>query len=135
MRTRTLTAVGLVVALLLAGVASYYASAHPDGLEYVAERTGFLDTADEHAAADGPLADYTTEGVENDRLSGGLAGVIGALVVLLLAGGLALAVRRRAPGEGTDRAPADGTAGPSDRPGEEPVARPAGARTAAPGQD
>ncbi|MGY0538050.1 PDGLE domain-containing protein [Nocardioides sp. YJ-D4] len=88
-------AVGIaVVALLLAGVVSYYASAHPDGLEYVAGKTGFLDSASEHGAADGPLADYGTKGVDNERLSGGLAGVIGTVVVLVLAGGLALVVRR-----------------------------------------
>ena len=89
-------AVGIaVVALLLAGVVSYYASANPDGLEYVAGKTGFLDSASEHGAADGPLADYGTKGVDNARLSGGLAGVIGTVVVLVLAGGLALVVRRR----------------------------------------
>jgi cobalt/nickel transport protein len=89
-------AVGIaVVALLLAGVVSYYASANPDGLEYVAGKTGFLDSASEHGAADGPLADYGTKGVDNERLSGGLAGVIGTVVVLVLAGGLALVVRRR----------------------------------------
>lgn len=89
-------AVGIaVVALLLAGVVSYYASANPDGLEYVAGKTGFLDSASEHGAADGPLADYGTKGVDSERLSGGLAGVIGTVVVLVLAGGLALVVRRR----------------------------------------
>ncbi|MGZ8738600.1 MAG: PDGLE domain-containing protein [Nocardioides sp.] len=97
MRTRTFFAVGLVVALLIGGVASYYASSHPDGLEYVAEKVGFLDTADDHAAADGPMADYEVNGVEDPRLSGGLAGVVGILVTLVLAGGLALAVRRREP--------------------------------------
>jgi cobalt/nickel transport protein len=96
MRTRTLVIVGVVAALLLAGVASFYASSHPDGLEYVAEKTGFLDTAEEHANADGPFADYTIDGVDNARLSGGIAGVVGALTVLVLAGGLAFAVRRRA---------------------------------------
>ena len=84
-----------VVALLLAGVVSYYASSHPDGLEYVAGKAGFLDSASDHGAADGPLADYGTKGVDNARLSGGLAGVIGTVVVLLVAGGLALVVRRR----------------------------------------
>lgn len=95
MRTRTLVIVGVVVALLLAGVASFYASSNPDGLEYVAERAGFLDTAEEGANADGPFADYATEGVDDPRLSGGIAGVVGALTVLLLAGGVAFAVRRR----------------------------------------
>ncbi|TQL70354.1 cobalt/nickel transport protein [Nocardioides albertanoniae] len=89
-------AIGIaVVALLLAGVVSYYASADPDGLEYVAGKTGFLDSASNHGAADGPLADYSAKGVDNSRLSGGLAGVIGTVVVLVGAGGLALVVRRR----------------------------------------
>lgn len=85
------------VALVIAGVVSFYASSHPDGLEYVAESTGFLDTANKHASSDGPLADYAVKGVGNERLSGGLAGVIGVTVTLVLAGGLALAVRRRSP--------------------------------------
>ena len=86
---------GLLVTLLVAGVVSYYASSHPDGLEHVAEKTGFLHTAEDSPTADSPLADYQTAGVDDERLSGGLAGVIGTLLVLLLAGGLAWAVRRR----------------------------------------
>jgi hypothetical protein len=93
--TRLVLAGGLLVALLLAGVASYYASASPDGLERVAQDNGFSQTATDHAAADSPLADYQTSGVEDARLSGGLAGVVGAMVVLVLAGGLVLVLRRR----------------------------------------
>ena len=105
MRTRTFVLTGLVVALLLAGVASYYASSHPDGLEYVAERTGFIDSADEHRAADGPLADYRARGVDDARVSGGLAGVLGVLLTLLVAGGIGFAVRRRgAPAERSGQA-------------------------------
>lgn len=85
----------LLVSLLIAGVASYYASSHPDGLEYVAEKTGFLDTAEDSPTSGSPLADYGVSGVDNERLSGGLAGVIGAGTVLLLTGGLAWALRRR----------------------------------------
>ncbi len=95
MRTRRFYVVALLVALLVAGVASYYASAHPDGLEYVAEKTGFLHAAEDSATSDSPLADYQVAGVDDARLSGGLAGVLGVLLVLLIAGGLAWAVRRR----------------------------------------
>ncbi len=95
MKTRALVVTGLLVALLIAGGVSFYASSRPDGLEYVAGQTGFLDTADDHAVADGPLADYGVKGVDDGRLSGGLAGVIGAAVTLLVMGGLVLAVRRR----------------------------------------
>ena len=52
MSTRRFFAVALVVSLLVAGVASYYASSHPDGLEYVAEQTGFIDSAEDSATVD-----------------------------------------------------------------------------------
>lgn len=96
------------VTLVVAGVVSYYASAHPDGLEYVAESTGFMDTAEDHANGDGPLADYAVKGVDDERVSGGLAGVIGVGVTLAVAGGLALVLRRRtATDDGDDASPAD----------------------------
>lgn len=95
MRNRTFLLLGLLAALLLAGVGSHYASSNPDGLEYVAEATGFADTAEPHAGADGPLADYRVDGVGDDRVAGGLAGVVGVLVTLLLAAGLTWLLRRR----------------------------------------
>jgi cobalt/nickel transport protein len=89
----------LVVTLVLAGVVSHYASSDPDGLARVAEDKGFASTEQDHAAGDGPFAGYAAHDVDNDRLSGALAGVVGVGVVLLLAGGLALAVRRRTPAD------------------------------------
>lgn len=94
---RTFLVASLALALLVAGVASYYASSHPDGLEHVAQQTGFLDTAEDSPASKSPMAGYTTRGVEDERLSGGVAGVVGALVVLVLAGGLFRVLRRRQP--------------------------------------
>src|SRR5215203_5348999 len=88
-------AVFLLVSLLVAGVASYYASSHPDGLEYVAGKAGFIDRADDSPAARGPLAGYSTEGVDDDRVSGGIAGIAGSALVLVLAGGLFWVLRRR----------------------------------------
>lgn len=82
-RNRVLWLAGLAVALLCAGVLSYFASASPDGLERVAEHLGFAQTATHHASADGPLADYQVKSIDHPWLSGGLAGVIGALVVLV----------------------------------------------------
>lgn len=92
---RSFWVAGLVVSLLVAAVLSSYASSHPDGLEFVAEKAGFLEQAEDSAASAGPLADYGVEGVDNERVSTGLAGVAGSLVVLALAGGLAFALRRR----------------------------------------
>lgn len=85
----------LVSSLLVAGVASYYASSHPDGLERVGEQVGFLDSAEDSAASESPFADYDTAGVESERLGGGIAGVTGALVVLLVMVGVAYGLRRR----------------------------------------
>ena len=98
-RNRRFYLIFLTVALLIAGFLSYYASSHPDGLEYVAHATGFAKTAGDHATAGSPFADYGVSGVKNARLSGGLAGVIGVGVTLLVAGGLAFLLRRRTPQE------------------------------------
>ncbi|WP_168929394.1 PDGLE domain-containing protein [Nocardioides sp. GY 10113] len=102
MRNRRFLVVGLLVTLLIAGVGSFYASSHPDGLEFVAERTGFLDSGSDSAAAGSPFADYSTTGVENERLGGGIAGVVGVLLVLGLGTGLFLVLRRRTPGDGPE---------------------------------
>ncbi|MGW3520814.1 energy-coupling factor ABC transporter permease [Streptomyces hydrogenans] len=88
---------GVVTALVLAGVVSFYASASPDGLEKVAADQGIDAKAEEyeHATADSPLADYGVRGVDSARLSGGLAGVIGVGVTLAVGTGAFWAVRRR----------------------------------------
>ncbi|WP_165807123.1 PDGLE domain-containing protein [Nocardioides currus] len=85
----------LLVALLIAGVGSFYASSHPDGLNYVAEQTGFIDQEKASATSDGPFAGYSTRGIDDDRLSGGVAGVVGSLTTLLVGGGLFWVLRRR----------------------------------------
>lgn len=95
MKQRTFLVLGLFVCLLVAGVGSYYASSHPDGLEYVAESTGFSDSAEDSATSDSPLADYSVAGVANSRLSGGLAGLLGVGTMALLSTGLFWLVRRR----------------------------------------
>ncbi|MCX2930572.1 PDGLE domain-containing protein [Mycobacterium sp. CVI_P3] len=85
--------------LLIAGVVSYFASSNPDGLDS-ATRQGchVIDTANgeqlsgnciaqhatQHAMSASPLADYTVLG---HPASGGLAGIIGAAIVLAIAGG------------------------------------------------
>jgi cobalt/nickel transport protein len=93
--TRRFLLVFLGAALMIAAVISFYASSHPDGLEFVAGSTGFLDTAKESLTAHSPLAGYGVAGVQNVRLSGGVAGVIGVLVTLVLACALTWLLRRR----------------------------------------
>lgn len=86
-----------VVALILAGFVSFYASTSPDGLNRVAADKGFASTEKAHSSDGSPLAGYESKGVENARLSKAIAGVSGTVIVLVLAGGLTLLVRRRRP--------------------------------------
>ena len=97
MSTRRLVLLGLAVSALVAGVLSFYASGHPDGLTHVAQSLGFSGTARSSATSGSPLAGYSVAGVRDARLSGGLAGLIGVAVVGLLMGGVVLLLRRRSP--------------------------------------
>ncbi|WP_167103600.1 PDGLE domain-containing protein [Mycobacterium sp. DL592] len=92
---------GFVAAIvLIAGVVSYFASSSPDGLDSATlqgcqvvetqhgeQLTGscIAQHATEHPMSVSPLADYTLFGHAG---SVGAAGIIGAVVVLALAGGL-----------------------------------------------
>ncbi|MFF7360846.1 energy-coupling factor ABC transporter permease [Streptomyces sp. NPDC008125] len=113
--TRGLLAAGLLTALALAGFVSYYASSSPDGLEKVAADKGIDRNVEEHASADSPLADYGVKDVDDARLSGGLAGVIGVGVTVVVGGTVFWAIRRRRD-DGGDR-----TAGPAAAPLSEKV--------------
>ncbi len=83
---KVIWAVGLGIAILLA-VFSPLASAHPDGLEWVAEQKGFLDVAQ------GPLyeliPDYVFPGISNEAFATIIAGIIGSLIVFGVALGVA----------------------------------------------
>jgi cobalt/nickel transport protein len=71
---------GLLVVLGLAFFVSPYASSSPDGLEKVSQEQGFSSSAKDSATSDGALADYGVAGVSNDRVSTGLAGVVGVAI-------------------------------------------------------
>jgi cobalt/nickel transport protein len=95
MKQKTFLISGFIASLLLAGVVSFYASSHPDGLEKVAEDIGFIETAKENTNADSLLADYGVKGVDNERLSVGAAGVIGVIATGVISTGLFMLVRRK----------------------------------------
>ncbi|HEX9994913.1 MAG TPA: PDGLE domain-containing protein [Acidimicrobiales bacterium] len=92
---RRFVVAGILVAVLVAGLAGAVASDEPDGLERVARDQGFAGEADEHALSGSPVADYRVDGVDDDRVSTGLAGVLGVVVTFALGTGLLLVVRRR----------------------------------------
>lgn len=86
---------GTLVAVLFATVVSQFAASAPDGLEWVAQRTGLAAVAEEHALADSPFADYATAGISNENVSLAVAGAAGVAVTLAVGFGLVSAVRDR----------------------------------------
>jgi len=94
---RKFIVMGVLISALLAGGASFYASSNPDGLEKVAGDIGFIDTAKDHTNSDSTLAGYGVKGIENERLSGGVAGLIGVVATGAISGGLFLLLRRKNP--------------------------------------
>ncbi|MBD2872838.1 PDGLE domain-containing protein [Paenibacillus arenilitoris] len=88
-----------VITLIAAGLLSPWASSHPDGLERVAEDYEFLHRAEAvHEWA--PIPDYEVGGIPWTALRIGLAGVIGAAVMLAVLWG----VLRALTGKGRERA-------------------------------
>jgi cobalt/nickel transport protein len=96
-----------LVALVCAGVLSYFADSDPDGLDSATlkgcsvvqtaqgeELTGncIAQQAGQHHMSDSPLADYAVGG--DDRFTG-VAGVLGVLATAVLAGGLFWLLRKR----------------------------------------
>ena len=95
-----------VITLLIAGGLSYFASSSPDGLdsatlkgcEIVETAAGeqlqgdcIAQHADDHVLAGSPLADYTVRG--RDETSG-LAGIVGVVVTVVVAGGACWLIAR-----------------------------------------
>jgi hypothetical protein len=97
---RLFVAGGLLVAIGLAMLVSGFASGSPDGLDKVAEDHGFAANAKQHLFENGPLAGYAVKGVNGDRLSTGISGLIGVLVTFGV--GLALFALLRAMRSGDD---------------------------------
>ncbi len=82
---------GLGVTLVLAGALSFVASSNPDGLEYVAEDQGFIESAEASAVAGWSLADYGEVG----GIPVGVAGLIGVGLTILIGLGLFRLLARR----------------------------------------
>ena len=98
MKQKTFLISGFISSLFLAGVVSFYASSHPDGLEKVAEDIGFIETAKENTNSDVILSDYGFKGIDNPRLSTGAAGVIGVIATGAISTGFFLLIRRKSGG-------------------------------------
>lgn len=95
--TKLFIAAGLLVAAGLGLLVSPFGSSAPDGLERVAAEEGFVDSAEDHALGDSPVADYSVRGVDNERVSTGIAGLIGVLITFGVGLALFTAMRRHRP--------------------------------------
>ncbi|GAC1471921.1 MAG: hypothetical protein NVSMB9_18570 [Isosphaeraceae bacterium] len=95
---------GLVIALAVGVFVAPYASEHPDGLEFVGEKIGFL-KGEAPAILRVPIPDYEFPGLANVSLKAATAaaGLVGTLVVfgsgLLVASLVARQARQHAPEE------------------------------------
>jgi hypothetical protein len=86
-----LVGVGIALAITLF---SPWASGDPDGLERVAEDKGFLEEAKDPSYE--IIPDYTFPGVENERVATVLSGIVGVLIVAVIAIGLGILLQSMA---------------------------------------
>jgi len=85
----------VVLALLIACVASIWASSLPDGLTFVAEESGFAAAEQPSALAGSPFAGYGLFLVEDPWLSVAIAGAVGCGVTFGLAWVVGRVAKRR----------------------------------------
>lgn len=78
------TLLALAICLAVVAMASAFASSHPDGLEWVAEKLGFMNSAIEQGIVTAPLPDYSLLPVKSPFWSTFSAGAIGTLAVFLI---------------------------------------------------
>ncbi len=91
-----LVGAGLTVAISLAIFGSPFASSSPDGLEKVAADKGFLQSssAEKTVWTKAPFPDYQVGGIRTEKVSTGLAGLIGTVLVFGLGFALIKVVAR-----------------------------------------
>jgi cobalt/nickel transport protein len=100
--TKLFLVAGLLLALGLALFVSPFADRDPDGLTKVAQDQGFASAEQDHDLSDSPVAGYQVDGVDDDRMSTGVAGLVGVLVTFGVgvgAFGLLRTLRRTPEGE------------------------------------
>jgi cobalt/nickel transport system permease protein len=91
--TGTMVAGGIILALVVGILAVFFASGSPDGLERVAEDTGFLGAAQE--AAFNIIPDYVFPGISSETLGGIVAIILGILLLFAVGYAIARALRQR----------------------------------------
>ena len=92
---RVFVIASVLVTMLLATVVSQFAVDDPDGLEAVAEDTGFSSSGQEHGLTDSIFAEYAITGINNEGLSLAIAGAAGTIITLAVGYGLFKTLRPR----------------------------------------
>jgi len=69
----------ILLSILIAILAAFFASANPDGLEKVAESLGFIESGVERSSV---MTDYTVPFISNPGISTSAAGILGILLIL-----------------------------------------------------
>jgi cobalt/nickel transport system permease protein len=105
--TLTFILIGIAAAVALVAFVAPNANANPDGLEKVAADKTIDAGARDHALADGPLADYGVDGVDNRYVGTWVAGLAGIGATFVIGAGLVYVARRtrRSPRELSDSVP------------------------------
>ena len=85
----------LILCIIFAAIASLIASSHPDGLEWVAERLGFLSTGEGEEIIASPMPNYLMPWIRNKFLSSTITAVIGTLFVFLIILGLGKLIKKK----------------------------------------
>lgn len=67
------------VSVVIAILAAFFASANPDGLDFISEKMGFAEKGQERTA---PLADYSVKFLPEGGISTATAGIAGVLITL-----------------------------------------------------
>lgn len=69
----------LWLAAVIVILAAFFASSHPDGLDFVSEKLGFAGKGQESPA---PMPDYKLGCLPKERISTAIAGIVGILIIL-----------------------------------------------------
>lgn len=77
-----ITLIGCCVFAIIAGVV---ASSYPDGLEWVAEKLGFLETSEGKELITAPMPDYIVPAIKNPFISSAVAAILGTVIVFAIA--------------------------------------------------
>jgi len=75
----------LIVSAALVLIIAPFASSWPDGLERVAINLGFIEKGEGQPLLNSPMPDYTLNFIQNEKLSTISAGLIGVILMFLLA--------------------------------------------------